>query len=87
MKRTVLTLSLLLWTLIGVAACEREGPPRPVGSATNKHVEESPAPLSRDTDDRRTGAMKSPLEQAHQAKGVLQGAAEPTRRQTEHASP
>jgi hypothetical protein len=78
MKHTVLTLASLS-ILIVVPACEREGPPRPVGSATNKHFEESRTSPA----DRTTGAIKSPLDEARQAEGVLQGASETRSKQSE----
>ncbi len=70
-----------------VAACEREGPPKPVGTATNKHVEQSPAPPPRDAAEAITGAMKTPLEKAQQAGEVVQGAADRTSKQAEQATP
>jgi hypothetical protein len=87
MKYTILTLSALSLIVIAVAACEREGPPKPVGSGTNKHFEEGPTKGSHDAADRLTGAMNSPLEQANQAEGVVQRAADATSKQTEQVSP
>jgi hypothetical protein len=47
---TVLSVSGTPFTLIPlVAACDRESPPKPVGTATNKHVEESPVRPPKET--------------------------------------
>ncbi|HEU4505211.1 MAG TPA: hypothetical protein VFR79_10285 [Nitrospira sp.] len=76
---------LLLFTL---GACERQGPPpRPVGSATNKHVEETPAPPSRPNADAMIQNMKSPTEDAQQTEELLKGAADRTRQQSEPTIP
>ena len=68
-----------------VAACEREGPPKPVGTATNKHVEGSTAKPPKEAAEAITGALKTPLNEAHQAEGVIQGAADVTKKQVEQA--
>jgi hypothetical protein len=72
-NQTAISLCLLL-ILVGFPACDREAPPKPIGAATNKHVEQSPA-------------MNSPLEQARQAEGVVKGSAEERDRQAEQATP
>jgi hypothetical protein len=86
MKYAAITFSLPLLFTVTLAACDREGPPKPVGSATNKHVEQSPASSPNAAADAITGAMKSPVEHARQTEGVLQGAADSTSRQAEQAS-
>ena len=74
---------LLLFT---VAACERQSPPpKPIGAATNKHVEEAPAPPSRP--DAMIPQMTAPMEDARQTEGVLKGAADRTRQQSEQTGP
>lgn len=66
------------------AACERQGPPpKPIGSATNKHVEETPAPPSRMDQDAMIQQMKTPMEDARQTEDLLKGAADRTRRQAD----
>ena len=76
---------IALLTLIPLVACERQGPPKPVGTATNKHVEQLPAPPSRDAAEAMSGAMKSPLDKAQQTGEVVQGAADRTSKQAEQA--
>ena len=68
-----------------VAACEREGPPRPVGTATNKHVEESPPRPPKDTAEAITGAVMTPLDKASQTEDTIWGAAGRTKEQAEKA--
>jgi hypothetical protein len=75
---------VMLFTLT-LPACEREAPQKPVGTATNKHVEESsasPYPAA----NTMTEAMKSSLEKAHQAEGAVHEAAESTSKQAEHTT-
>jgi hypothetical protein len=84
MTRVVMATGLLC---ILLTACERDAPPKPVGSAVNKHFEESSPSPPRHAAGAVTGAMKSPLEQAQHAEGVLQGAAEVTNKQAEQATP
>ena len=40
-----ITVGFPLLILIALTACEREGPPKPIGTVTNKHVEQAPTPL------------------------------------------
>ena len=88
MTRITIRLWLIaLFTLISFVACEREGPPKPVGTATNKHVEESPARPPKEAADTLTEAVKTPLGRAHQAGGTIQGTADRTRKQVEQAGP
>jgi hypothetical protein len=70
------------------AACERQGPPpKPIGAATNKHVEESPAPPSPVDADAMIQNMKTPMENARQTEDVLKGAADRTRQQSDPRIP
>lgn len=81
-----LVIGILL--LVTLGACERQGPPpRPVGSATNKHVEETPAPPSRPNADAMIQNMTTPMEDARQTEELLKGAADRTRRQSEPTIP
>lgn len=68
-----------------VAACERQGPPKPVGTATNKHVEESPARPPKEAAGALTEAGKLPLGRAHQAEDTIQPTEDYTRKQVEQA--
>lgn len=68
-----------------VAACERQGPPKPVGTATNKHVEESPARPPKEAAEALTEAVKTPLDRAHQAEDTIQGTEDRTRKQADQA--
>jgi hypothetical protein len=76
----------LLLVLVGLPACDREPPPKPIGAATNKHIEQSPASTPNETAEAITEAMKFPLEHARQAEGVLQGAADRSSQQAEPAT-
>jgi hypothetical protein len=81
-KQTSVNAWLFLAILFALPGCEREAPPKPVGSATNKHTEESSIDIRRGTAPRDTaetiaGAMKSEAERAHQAEGGGQGGMEP----------
>ena len=89
MKLTAISLGVLmaLLSLMSHVACEREGPSKPVGTATNKHVEESSARPPKEAADAITGAMKAPLDKAQQAEGVIQGAADVTKQLAEQATP
>ena len=81
-----LTLGILLW--LTTVACERQGtPPKPIGSATNKHVEETPALPSRSETDAMIQRMKTPTDDARQTEDVLKGAADRTRQQLDHTTP
>lgn len=84
--RMSLTMGLLL--LLTLGACERQGPPpKPIGAATNKHVEETPSLPSRSDADAMIQNMKTPMEDARQTEGVLKGAADRTRQQSEQTTP
>jgi hypothetical protein len=81
-----LTMGLLL--LLTLGACERQGPPpKPIGAATNKHVEETPSLPSRLDAGAMIQNMKTPMEDARQTEDVLKGAADRTRQQTEQTAP
>jgi hypothetical protein len=79
-----ITLIMAIVLVLTCAACERQGPPpKPIGSATNKHVEETPvAPASTDA-DAMIQKMKTPMEDARQTEDLLKGAADRTRQQAE----
>ena len=84
--RMSLTMGLLL--LLTLGACERQGPPpKPIGAATNKHVEETPSLPSRSDADAMIQNLKTPMEDARQTEDVLKGAAGRTRQQTEQTTP
>ena len=84
--RMSLTMGILL--LLPLGACERQGPPpKPIGSATNKHVEETPAPPSRSDADAMIQNMKTPMEDARQTEDALKRAADRTRQPTEQTTP
>ena len=84
--RMSLTMGILLMLTLG--ACERQGPPpKPIGAATNKHVEETPAPPSRSDADAMIQNMKTPMEDARQTEDLLKGAADRTRQQSEQTPP
>jgi hypothetical protein len=89
MRRQVgmsLTIALLLSLVL--TACERQGPPpKPIGAATNKHVEEAPAPPSRPDADAMIQQMQTPMEHARQTQEVLKGAAERTHQQSDPTAP
>ena len=76
---------VMLFTLT-LPACEREAPQKPVGTATNKHVEESSASMAHTTAEGMTEAVKSSIEKAYEAEGALQGAAETTSKQAEQTT-
>jgi len=80
--RTSLTRAMLCILIFG--ACERQGPPpKPVGSATNKHVEEkSVVPSSLDA-DALIQNMKTPMDKARQTEEQLKRAADRTQEQPE----
>ena len=65
-----LTVGIVLWlTAVG---CERQSPPpKPVGAATNKHVEEAPALPSRVGTDAMIQQMKKPMDDARQAEEAI----------------
>ncbi|HTL62085.1 MAG TPA: hypothetical protein VL261_10605 [Nitrospira sp.] len=77
--------SALLFTL---QACDRQGPPpKPIGAATNKHVEDTPAAASRPDADAMIQQMKTPMERARQTENVLKESADRTRQQSEQTAP
>jgi hypothetical protein len=78
---------VLLVTLILLGACERQDAPKPVGAATNKHVEQAPTPLRSDAAEVMTETIKSPLDKARQTGEVLQGEADRTSKQAEQVTP
>jgi len=81
-----LTLGLLVFLTFG--ACERQGPPpKPVGSATNKHVEESPAPPSSPDGNVMIQKMKTPMEKARQVEDLVKEQADRTRAQIDQTTP
>jgi hypothetical protein len=74
--------------LFAIAACERQGPPpKPIGAATNKHVEEAPVPPTRPDADAMIQRMKTPMEDARHTEDALKGAADRTRQQAEQIIP
>lgn len=81
-----LAMGLVLTLTFG--ACERQGPPpKPIGSATNKHVEETPASSSRADADAMIQHLKTPMEKARQTEDLLKGAADRTGQQSEQTAP
>jgi len=81
-----LTLGLLVFLTFG--ACERQGPPpKAVGSATNKHVEESPAPPSSLDGNAMIQKMKTPMEKARQVEDLVKEQADRTRAQIDQTTP
>ena len=73
-----------MMVLFTFGACERQAPPpKPIGSATNKHVEEAPATPSRLDADAMIRHMKTPMENARQTEDLLKGAAERTQQQSD----
>ena len=85
MRHCAIGLGLIV--LLTLIACEREGPPKPVGSATNKHVEQTPAMNRKSAADPITSAVKTPLDKAHAAEDTVQKAEELTRKQADQISP
>jgi hypothetical protein len=77
-----------VFVLLTVGACERGSPPpKPIGAATNKHVEDAPAPPSRLDADAMIRSMKTPMDEARRTEDRLKRAAERTREQVEQTSP
>jgi len=88
MRRLGMSLIMGLLILHTFAACERQSPPpKPIGSATNKHVEEAPVPPSRRDADAMIQNMKAPMNDARRAEDVIKGAADRTRQQSDQANP
>jgi hypothetical protein len=81
-------LGLGILLMFAFASCERQGPPpKPIGSATNKHVEETPAPPSRPNADAMIQNMTTPMEDARQTEELLKAAADRTRQQSDQTTP
>ena len=79
-----MSLAMGMMVLFTFGACERQGPPpKPIGSATNKHVEETPATPSRMDADTLIQNMKTPMENARQTEDLLKGAADRTQQQSD----
>jgi hypothetical protein len=82
-----LSLAMGMMVLFMFGACERQGPPpKPIGSATNKHVEEAPATPSRLDADTLIQNMKTPMENARQTEDLLKGAADRTQQQSDQTT-
>jgi hypothetical protein len=74
--------------LLSLGACERQGPPpKPIGAATNKHIEEAPAQPSRTDADAMIQQMKTPMDDARQTEERLKESAARTRQQAEPTTP
>jgi hypothetical protein len=74
--------------LLAIAACERQGPPpKPIGAATNKHVEETPAVPSRSDAEAIIQQMKTPMDDARQTEELLKGSGDRTRQQSDQTTP
>ena len=87
MKHPAIIVGFSLLILIALTACEREGPPKPMGTATNKHVEQAPTPPRSDAAEVMTETIKSPLDKARHTGEVLQGEADRTSKQAEQFTP
>ena len=75
----------MLW--LTAVCCERQPPPpKPVGAATNKHVEETAAPPSRVGTDAMQH-MKTPMDDARQTEDILKAAADRASRQLDQPTP
>ena len=88
--RPYLGLCLTLGIVLSLTAvgCERQSPPpKPVGAATNKHAEETPAAPSRAATDSMIQQMKTPMDDARQTEDILKGAADRTRQQLDQPTP
>jgi hypothetical protein len=86
---THLGMNLAMGILISLTfgACDRQSPPpKPIGSATNKHVEEAPVPPSRLDADAVIQQMKTPMDDARQTEDVIKGAADRARQQSDQTS-
>ena len=83
-----LSLAMGIVLFLTVGACERQSPPpKPIGSATNKHVEEAPATPSRLDTDAMIQNMKSPMGDARRTEDQLKGAAARTSQQADQTAP
>ena len=84
MRHFGMSLAIGMVVLFTFGACERQGPPpKPIGSATNKHVEETPATPSRMDADTMIQNMKTPTDNARQTEDLLKGAADRTQQQSD----
>lgn len=88
MTQSGIRLALSILLLVTSWACERQGPPpKPIGSATNKHVEDTAAPAPRQDPNERIQKMKTPMDDARQTEDVLKGAADRTHQQSGQTTP
>jgi hypothetical protein len=87
MKHPAITVGFPLLFLVALTNCEREGPPKPIGMPTNKHVEQTPTPSSSNAAEVMTDTIKAPLDKARQTEAVFQGEADRTSKQVEQATP
>lgn len=88
MTRVGMSLTIGIVLVLTCVACERQGPPpKPIGSATNKHVEETPASPTRTDADAMIQKMKTPMDDASQTEDLLKGAADRTRQQADQTTP
>ena len=88
MTHSWMSLTMGAVLLVALSSCERQGPPpKPIGAATNKHVEETPAPPSRQDLDTMIQNMKTPMEDARHTEDLLRGAADRRQQQSEHTTP
>ena len=87
MTHLAASLGLGILILLTLGACERQSPPpKPIGSATNKHVEEAPAPPSRRDTDAMIQNMQKPMEDARQTEDAIKGAADRTHQQADQTT-
>ena len=87
-RHLAISLTTVFLLSLWLAACERKGPPpKPIGAATNKHVEESPASPARSDADAMIQHMKTPMNDARRTEEVLKGAAERTHQQSDSTTP
>ena len=83
-----MSLTMGIVVLLTLGACERQGPPpKPIGAATNKHVEETSARPSRQDADTMIQQMKTPMEEARRTEDVLKESADRTRQQADQTAP
>ena len=86
MNSTTVSICIVtLLMLISSVACERQESPKPIGAATNKHIEEPPGSPSKRAAETLPEAVKTPLDKAYQTEGTIQRAEELTRKQTDEA--
>jgi hypothetical protein len=83
-----MSLAIVLGLWLTAVGCERQPPPpKPVGAATNRHVEETPALPPRAGTDAMIQQMKRPMDDARQTEDILKGAADRTRQQLNQPTP